>query len=144
MGDIHGQLYDLIKIFKLGGEPNSHQYLFLGDYVDRGEHSIEVLIVLLSMKINFPHTFFMLRGNHECRVMTQNFNFRSQCLSQYDQEIYDDFLFLFDTLPIGALLNGKFISFHGGISPQVQTISDINKIDRFKEPPQYGAFCDLL
>jgi len=144
VGDIHGQYYDAIKIFEIGGDPADTKYLFLGDFVDRGSFSIEVLVLLYSMKINYPKTIIMLRGNHECRQMTTFFNFRSECLYKYDQEIYDLFMDSFDNLPLSCIINGKFIALHGGISPELKTIEDIKRIDRFKETPKQGIFCDLL
>ena len=86
----------------------------------------------------------MLRGNHECRQMTMNFNFKEECLSKYDQDVYDQFNELFDCLPISAIINGKFITFHGGISPELKKVSDLNKLNRFQEPPTIGLFCDIL
>jgi serine/threonine-protein phosphatase 2B catalytic subunit len=144
VGDIHGQFYDAIKIFEIGGDPSDTKYLFLGDFVDRGAFSIEVLVLLYSVKVNYPKTVVMLRGNHECRQMTTYFNFRAECLYKYDQEIYDMFMDSFDLMPLSCIINGKFIAVHGGISPELKTIEDIKKIDRFKEPPKQGIFCDLL
>lgn len=76
VGDIHGQFYDFCKILRIGHNPKENKYLFLGDYVDRGNFSIEVMIVLMALKITYPENIFMLRGNHECREMTQTFNFQ--------------------------------------------------------------------
>ncbi|EGR29243.1 ser thr protein phosphatase family protein, putative [Ichthyophthirius multifiliis] len=144
IGDIHGQYYDLLKILEIGGSLDNTKYLFLGDFVDRGSFSIEVLILLYAIKINFPETIYFLRGNHECRQMTSFFNFRDECKYKYDQEIYDLLMDSFDLMPLSCIVNGKFLALHGGISPELRTIEDIKKIDRFKEPPRQGLFCDIL
>ena len=139
VGDIHGQFHDMLKLLSVGGEPENTKYLFLGDFVDRGSFSLEVMILTMALKIRFPNTIFLLRGNHECRQMTSNFNFRSEILAKLDQEIYTMFMELMDCLPLCAVINGKFIAFHGGISPELRTLNDINKLDRFKEPPKSGV-----
>ena len=81
MGDIHGQFYDFIKLIDddTGGPLESTKYIFLGDYVDRGCFSVEVLGLILAIKIKYKSTIFMLRGNHECRQLTSFFNFRTEC-----------------------------------------------------------------
>lgn len=143
-GDIHGQYYDLLKALEVGGSIYKTKYLFLGDYIDRGYFSIEVVTLLMALKACFPNSVFLLRGNHECRFLTQTFNFMTECLAKYDQEIYDTIMTFFDTLPICAVINGKFIAVHGGISPELITLKDLNKVNRFMEPPEKGLLADIL
>jgi len=125
--------------------PNSSM-LFLGDYVDRGDYSIEVLIYLYALKINFPSAVVMLRGNHESRAMTEHFTFREEVLRKYnnDESIYESFIESFEAMPIAADVNGDYLCMHGGISPEMKTLDDINKVNRFVEPPLEGFLCDLL
>lgn len=144
IGDIHGQYYDLIKILELAGDLSNTKYLFLGDYVDRGAFSIEVLLLLYSLKINFPSTILMLRGNHECRQLTSFFNFRAECLIKYDLEVYERITESFDALPLSCLVNKRFLSLHGGISPDLKSLQDLASVQRFTEPPRVGLFCDIL
>lgn len=149
VGDIHGQYYDMIHMFeKVVDQRNlpSANMLFLGDYVDRGSYSIEVLVFLYSLKINFPQQVIMLRGNHESRAMTEHFTFREEVLRKYDgdESVYEHFIESFEAMPIAADVNGDYLCMHGGISPELQTVDDINRIDRFIEPPLQGFLCDLL
>lgn len=144
VGDIHGQYYDLTKILSLGGDFTATKYLLLGDYVDRGAFSIEVITLLFALKINYPSIIHMIRGNHECRHMTSYFNFRTECLYKYDIEVFDRIMECFDCLPLACIVNDRFIGVHGGISPELRTLEDIHKINRFSEPPRSGLFCDML
>ena len=144
VGDIHGQFYDLLKLLEVGGSPETTKYLFLGDYVDRGAFSIECVLLLCAIKLNYKTTVLMLRGNHECRQMTSFFNFKQECEIKYDLEVYGKITEAFDCLPISCLINEKFIAIHGGISPDIDKVLDITKINRFTEPPKTGPMCDML
>mgnify|MGYP001027973301 CR=1 FL=1 len=144
VGDIHGQFYDLLRVFELGGSFKETKYLFLGDYVDRGSFSFEVLMLLYAFKIKHPQEIFLLRGNHESRQMTSYFNFRSEVLDKQDIEVYDLVMESFDAMPLACVVNGKFFAVHGGISPDLKNIEDLQNIPRTFEPPDKGLICDLL
>ena len=144
VGDIHGQFYDLNKMLDLVGKIGAINFVFLGDYVDRGMFALEVVITLYALKLNYPSHITLLRGNHECRQMTQNFNFKIEMDEKFDTETYELVMESFDTLPLAALIDNKILAVHGGISPELESLSNIMRIDRFKEIPKVGLFTDLM
>ncbi len=143
-GDIHGQYIDLLRLFKIGLHPPEVNYLFLGDYVDRGQNSIEVVCLLLAYKIKYPENFFMLRGNHECESINKEYGFYDDCKQRYNLRIFKIFINLFNWMPCAALVEDKIFCMHGGISPNINNFQDINQIKRPCDIPDEGLMCDLL
>ncbi|KAH3666548.1 hypothetical protein WICMUC_005617 [Wickerhamomyces mucosus] len=145
VGDVHGQFYDLIEIFKIGGYCPDTNYLFLGDYVDRGMFSVEVITLLICLKIRHPERVYLIRGNHESRQITQNYGFYSECIRKYgNAEPWYYFTEMFDYLILGAVIDDSIFCVHGGLSPNVHTIDQIKVVDRFREIPHEGAMADLV
>ncbi|OHT03967.1 Serine/threonine-protein phosphatase PP1 isozyme 3 [Tritrichomonas foetus] len=143
-GDTHGQYHDLLRIFDLGQYPPNTNYLFLGDYVDRGRQSIETVTLLFCYKILYPQNFFMLRGNHECAYINRLYGFYDECVEQYSVQMWKNFCDVFNCLPIAAIIDDKIFCIHGGISPYLTSLQDIRDIKRPTEVPEEGLLCDLL
>lgn len=123
--DIHGQYYDLLRLFECYGEPPAQNYLFLGDYVDRGKQSIETVCLLFAYKIKYPKNVFLLRGNHECQEISRVFGFFDECKRRYSFKLWRTFMNLFDNMPAAALINDRILCMHGGLSPQLHDFTDI-------------------
>ncbi|KAJ3437320.1 serine/threonine-protein phosphatase [Anaeramoeba flamelloides] len=144
-GDIHGQFYDLMELFRIGGEVGDTNYVFLGDYIDRGYYSLETFTLLMVLKVKYPNQIFLLRGNHESRQITQAYGFYDECFQKYGSaNAWKYCTEVFDYLALGAIIDGTVLCLHGGLSPEIRTIEQIRRIDRMEEIPQEGGFCDLV
>lgn len=144
VGDIHGQYSDLLQFLERGGFPPHANYLFLGDYVDRGQKSLEVFLLLLCFKVRWPENFFMLRGNHECAAITRIYGFYDECKRKLNVKMWKMFIAVFDRMPFAATIDDRIFCVHGGLSPEVTSVEDINKISRPTDVPERGILCDLL
>jgi serine/threonine-protein phosphatase PP1 catalytic subunit len=144
VGDVHGQYTDLIRMFEMCGFPPNSNFLFLGDYVDRGKQSLETILLLLCYKIRYPKNFFLLRGNHECANVTRVYGFYDECKRRCNVKVWKTFVDTFNTLPIAAIVAGKIFCVHGGLSPSLSHMDDIRNIARPTDVPDYGLLNDLL
>ncbi len=144
VGDVHGQYTDLIRMFEMCGFPPNANYLFLGDYVDRGKQSLETILLLFCYKLKFPENFFLLRGNHECANVTRIYGFYDECKRRCNIKTWKTFVDTFNCLPIAAIVAGKIFCVHGGLSPSLGHMDDIRQIARPTDVPDYGLLNDLL
>jgi serine/threonine-protein phosphatase PP1 catalytic subunit len=142
VGDIHGNYVDLLRIFEKYGFPNVANYLFLGDLVDRGPDSLDVIVLLLALKLLYPNSVFVLRGDHEHEAMAREFGFAEECALK--KLPLDAFFPVFDALPIAAVVGKKIFCVHGGLSPLLLHFKQIEDFARPCEVPSYGAMHDLL
>ena len=100
-GDIHGQWHDLMELYRIGGSAPDTNYLFMGDYVDRGYYSVETVSMLVCLKVRYPDRIFVLRGNHESRQITQVYGFYDECVRKYGSaNVWKLFTDLFDYFPL--------------------------------------------
>jgi len=143
-GDIHGQFFDLLRLFEYGGSPAEANYLFLGDYVDRGKNSIECVALLLAYKAKYPENFFVLRGNHECASINRLYGFFDECKRRYNIKLWKTFGDVFNYMPVCALISDRILCMHGGLSPELKSLDDIRQLPRPVEVPDTGLLCDLL
>ncbi|KAJ3091792.1 Serine/threonine-protein phosphatase PP2A catalytic subunit [Quaeritorhiza haematococci] len=141
-GDIHGQFHDLMELFRIGGNSPDTNYLFMGDYVDRGYYSVETVTLLVALKVRYKERVTILRGNHESRQITQVYGFYDECLRKYgNANVWKYFTDLFDYLPLTALIEDQIFCLHGGLSPSIDTLDHIRALDRIQEVPHEGPMC---
>jgi len=143
-GDVHGQFTDLLRLLEYGGFPPEANYLFLGDYVDRGKQSIETICLLLAYKIQYPNSFFILRGNHESAGINRIYGFYDECKRRYSIKLWKVFSDVFNCLPAAATINDKILCMHGGLSPELSSLDQIAELERPCDVPDMGLLCDLL
>jgi len=144
-GDIHGQFYDLLELFHQGGHIPDSSYIFMGDFVDRGHHSVETLQLLLCYKARYPDKITLLRGNHECRQVTQVYGFYDECFRKYGSaNAWKYCTEVFDYFVLASVIDGRVLCVHGGLSPVISTIDQIRLLERNQEIPHEGPFCDLM
>ncbi|KAJ6802742.1 serine/threonine-protein phosphatase BSL1-like protein [Iris pallida] len=139
-GDLHGQFGDLMRLFDEYGFPSTAgdityiDYLFLGDYVDRGQHSLETIILLLALKIEYQENIHLIRGNHEAADINALFGFRLECIERLGGSdgiwVWTRFNQLFNYLPLAALIEKKIICMHGGIGRSINSVEQIEKLVR--------------
>lgn len=154
-GDIHGQYADLMRIFHQYGAPQRGDggdiqlvdYLFLGDYVDRGKHSLETIVLLLALKIQYPSRVFILRGNHESPEVNARDGFLHECVERLGGKkpgvaAWRRLNLLFEWLPLAAVVNGCILAVHGGIG---RTLGTLDEIAAMQRPLRMGGpYSDLL
>jgi len=138
-----------MELFKVGGFCPDTNYIFLGDFVDRGYNSVETFLLLLALKVRYPDRMTLIRGNHESRQITQVYGFYDECFRKYGSaNVWRMCCEVFDFLSLGALIDNKILCVHGGLSPSITTLDQvlfmIRAIDRKQEVPHEGPMCDLL
>jgi serine/threonine-protein phosphatase PP1 catalytic subunit len=143
-GDLHGQFRDLLRFIEIGGRPPDTNYLFLGDYVDRGPNSVETFTLLLALKVRYPKNVWLLRGNHETTAISQIYGFFSECALRYNQNLWLKFTEVFKWLPLAAVVGDRIFCVHGGLSPGLPDIRRLDVLQRPIDIPAEGVLTDLL
>ncbi|KAE9417627.1 hypothetical protein Angca_002387 [Angiostrongylus cantonensis] len=156
-GDIHGQYADVLRLFDRNGFPPTVNYLFLGDYVDRGQQNLECISLffcykagtsnsyVFNVQIKYPGNFFVLRGNHECSPINRVYGFFEECNRRYQStRLWLQFQDAFAALPFTGLVAGKILCMHGGLSPKLKSMDQLRQITRPIDPPNPSLHIDLL
>ncbi|GMT32190.1 hypothetical protein PFISCL1PPCAC_23487, partial [Pristionchus fissidentatus] len=147
-GDIHGQLDDLKFMLNKIGAPPRNRLLFLGDYVDRGQHGVTTIVLLLALKLRYPDQIYLLRGNHETRLVNRRYGFFDECLGKHGidvgLQVWTALQHVFNCLPLAALVGKRIFCAHGGISDSLVTFKQFDRIVRPADVADVGLMVDLL
>eukprot|EP00922_Rhytidocystis_sp_ex-Travisia-forbesii_P019668 GHVS01029073.1.p1 GENE.GHVS01029073.1~~GHVS01029073.1.p1 ORF type:complete len:460 (-),score=73.06 GHVS01029073.1:607-1947(-) len=148
-GDIHGQFFDLMRLFKLykspveedvgdsvEGDIDSTDYLFLGDYVDRGSNSLETMCLLFALKLKYPRQVHLIRGNHEDPAINSIYGFQDECKRRLHEDVsspdscWNKFNMVFEVMPVGAVIEDKILCIHGGVGGSIMNIAQLEEMER--------------
>ena len=148
-GCINAHFEELKDIFNICGNISETKYLFLGDYVGRGWNGLSTFILLILYLIKYPNNLVFLRGNHDSRTFSRMYGLYNECLQKYSnkyeaEDIYNMINELFDLLQLAAIVDNKYFCIHGGLSPDLKKLEEINKLERKKEIPENGIITDLI
>lgn len=131
VGDVHGQFFDVLNILQIAKPLPQANFVFMGDFVDRGYHSLETIVLLFCLKLKYPQNVILLRGNHECKEVTIYYGFFDEVKKKYgNTNVWEYFTEAFNFLPLGGLIEGKILCLHGGLSPNIKTIDQIRALNR--------------
>lgn len=146
VGDIKVQYKYVTDIFAKQGGLGQKTYVFLGGYVNRSKNGLEILLHLLCLKILYPQKIFILRGHMEIKTISQTYGFSDECKHKYpgSDAVFNACVETFNFMLLGALIQGSVLCLHGGLSPSIQKVNEIDALDRFQDCPQEGSMCDLI
>ncbi|KHN85246.1 Serine/threonine-protein phosphatase PP-Z1 [Toxocara canis] len=148
-GDLHGQFTDLVMMLTKIGVPPRCRYLFLGDYVDRGNWSLETISLLMAYKLRYPRHVFMLRGNHETRAVNRVYGFFEECTKRFPDrgegtQLWTLYQHVFNCLPLAAIVGDRIFAAHGGISEDLKCWRQFSRIRRPTDVTDIGLINDLI